>query len=175
MYHVVIVTENFPFLDSLDSSLIWSHPSLTCFLLRSLRAMLVSTPILVSFSFCCLLLRHIPLIFALPKVCSFISWFRSFVSRKQKQPKDNGVSYCFRSGSHWCQGTLREGDIEGAVSCEGEFQDWEEEGLSGSESSGDCTLLSQNVPQSYQDLQGKLVVLPGVPLAFQGSSVPSGV
>jgi len=121
MYHVVIVTEKLPFLDSLDSSLIWSHPSLTCFLLRSLRAMLVSTPILVSFSFCCLLLRHIPLIFALPKVCAFISWFRSFVSCKQKQPKDNGVSYCFRSGSHWCQVTLREGDIEGAVSCEGEF------------------------------------------------------
>ena len=121
MYHVVIVTENFIFLDSLDSSLVWSHPSLTCFLLHSLRAMLVSTPISVSFAFCFLLLRHIPLIFAPPKFRSFISWFRSFVSSKQKQPKDNGVSYCFRSGSHWCQVTLREGDIEGVVSCEGEF------------------------------------------------------
>ena len=121
MHYVVIITENFLFLDSLDPSLVWSHPSLASSFTHSLGALLVSTPISVSFSFCFLLLRRFLLIFAPPKVCSFISWFRSFVSRKQKQSKGNGVSYCFRSRSHWCQLSLREGDIEGAVSFGGEF------------------------------------------------------
>lgn len=66
-------------------------------------------------------------------------------------------------------GVPEEGEIGSVWVMEESFRDWEEEGVPVQRAVGTapCSKLSRP--------PGKGLAAPGVPLAFQGSSVPSGV